>query len=110
MQKFLDKWELNIETIDLKKEIKLFIDEMTKGLEGKESTLPMLPTFIGGDFNLILNKKVIVIDAGGTNLRTCLVEFNANSKPQISSFSKSRMVGFDKEVNSSNSFQVLPIR
>lgn len=104
---FLNKWELNIESIDLDKEVKLFIDEMIKGLEGKESTLPMLPTFIEGDFNLILNKKVIVIDAGGTNLRTCLVEFESNSKPQISSFSKSRMVGFDKEVSSKQFFSEL---
>jgi hexokinase len=107
VKNFLDKWELNIEAIDLEKEIKLFIDEMIKGLEGKESTLPMLPTFIKGDFALILNKKVVVIDAGGTNLRTCLVEFKTDLEPKISSFSKSKMIGFDKEVSSEQFFSEL---
>lgn len=45
------------------------------------------------------NKSVIVIDAGGTNFRSCLVTFNETGVPVISDFNKTRMPGIEREVS-----------
>jgi len=45
------------------------------------------------------NESVIVIDAGGTNFRSCLVKFDEEGKVSISDFSKTRMPGVEKELS-----------
>ncbi len=45
------------------------------------------------------NESVIVIDAGGTNFRSCLVSFDKDGKIEISEFMKTKMPGSDKELS-----------
>ncbi|MBQ0166939.1 MAG: hexokinase [Treponema sp.] len=44
------------------------------------------------------NQKIIVIDAGGTNFRSCLVTFDAAGKAEISELEKTSMPGIGKEL------------
>ena len=50
---------------------------------------------------------MIVIDAGGTNFRTCLVTFDHNLNPVISDFRKSRMPGIEREVSAKEFFSII---
>lgn len=45
-----------------------------------------------------VNKNVIVIDAGGTNFRTCLVSFDEKGAFTISDFKKTKMPGIEREL------------
>jgi len=98
---FLKKYKMFFSDIDKVKYIGYFIDEMEKGLCGKDSSLKMLPTFI--DFSDIskinFNQSVIVLDAGGTNLRSALVKFSKNYKAEITNLSKYLMPGVKREVS-----------
>lgn len=48
---------------------------MEKGLKGEPSPFAMYPTYVSASGELPSGKKVIVMDAGGTNLRLALVHF-----------------------------------
>jgi len=50
------------------------------------------------------NENVIVIDAGGTNFRSCLVTFDSNGKPSISEMEKTSMPGVAKELSKKEFF------
>ena len=49
--------------------------EMEKGLNGRESSYPMIPTWLSAKADVPENEPVVVIDAGGTNFRCGLVTF-----------------------------------
>ena len=53
------------------------------------------------------NQSVIVIDAGGTNFRSCLVTFDADGVPTISDFKKSVMPGVAKELGKKEFFDAI---
>lgn len=78
--------------------IECFKAEMVKGLEGRDSSLAMLPTFISQEGDIEANRKVIVIDAGGTNLRLCTVHFDERRKGHLEDFRKFPMPGTHGEL------------
>ena len=49
---------------------------MKNGLEGKESSLLMLPTYIEAEGAVKPNEPVVAIDAGGTNFRAAKIYFD----------------------------------
>ena len=51
-----------------------FVSEMEKGLAGEQSSLMMVPAFIGVGGRVPAGRKVVVLDAGGTNFRGGVVE------------------------------------
>ena len=53
----------------MREEIRNFMNEMDAGLAGTASSLPMIPTFLGAGNMEPYAKPILVIDAGGTNLR-----------------------------------------
>lgn len=53
-----------------------FAREGASALAGRPSSLLMLPSYLKAEGPLLQNKPVIVIDAGGTNLRIALACFN----------------------------------
>ncbi|HOQ92430.1 MAG TPA: hexokinase [Treponemataceae bacterium] len=78
--------------------------DMKKGLNEGRSTegafvasQDMIPTFAMPPTERIVNKNVIVIDAGGTNFRACLVHFDAEGTYTISDFKKTAMPGIERE-------------
>ncbi|MHC6202162.1 hexokinase family protein [Breznakiellaceae bacterium SP9] len=78
----------------------LLID-MERGLRGQSSSLPMIPTYISPVESVPAGKKIIALDAGGTNLRAALVSFDDAGTAQSSSLQKVPMPGtqgrLDKE-------------
>ncbi|MBR0399120.1 MAG: hypothetical protein IJI10_12815 [Eubacterium sp.] len=59
----------------MREEIRNFMNEMDAGLAGTASSLPMIPTFLGAGNMEPYAKPILVIDAGGTNLRAASVCF-----------------------------------
>ena len=96
---FLTRYQMDCQRIDLDTVCNDFIAAMSDGLTGRESSLAMLPTYIRMDSKVPLNEKVIVIDAGGTNLRVALMWFDDNSKPVIESPAYYKMPGTDAPVS-----------
>jgi hexokinase len=87
-----------------------FREEMEAGLCGRPSSLRMIPTFIEADGAIPAGEPVIAMDAGGTNLRVALVEFDACGVPRISAFERHRMPGLDGEIPAERFFEILAER
>jgi len=60
-----------------------FIEHMNNGLQGKKSSLPMLPAYLTVDALPDEAQDVIVMDAGGTNLRVSLLRIKPGQKPEV---------------------------
>ena len=103
---FLKKYGLRAEDVDEKKVLSFFKDQMDKGLEGSESSLRMIPTYSEAQNEIPDGESVIVMDAGGTNFRTCLVTFN-EGKVDIQDFLKVGMPGSKEEVSGPEFFSIL---
>ena len=104
VQDFLTRHMISPSCFDIDKITKGIIDEMDRGLNGQKSSLPMIDSFCSDSFKLKSNTNVIVIDAGGTNLRTCLVHFDENLEPVIEDFRKTSMPGTNGEVSAKQFF------
>jgi hexokinase len=105
--RFLRHYGMHHEDIDIKKHVLFFLDDMKRGLEGKKSSLKMLPTFINVKEKLPVNKDVLVLDAGGTNFRSAILCFDDNSEPVITGFNKTFMPGSKGEIKKSDFFKVI---
>ena len=81
------------------------LDDMKKGLKGEKSDEDMIKTFCNPPKESAKDKSVIVIDAGGTNFRSCLVTFDSNGNPQISEMEKTRMPGVERELSKKEFFE-----
>lgn len=90
---FLGKNDFSIQTIEVDAILDHFQRDMTAGLRGEPASLAMIPAYIGIDHPVPVGKPVIVLDAGGTNLRTAVLTFDAAGKPTIGKFSKFAMPG-----------------
>ena len=53
--------------------ITTFLSEMEKGLKGEDSSLRMIPTYVGVNGKIPEGTKAAVLDAGGTNFRSAIV-------------------------------------
>ncbi len=84
-----------------------FLAEMKAGLAGASSSLSMIPSYMDVTKPVPANEPVAVIDAGGTHLRTGLVEFDETSGARFSNFTKRPMPGRDAEVEAAVFYQVL---
>jgi hexokinase len=104
---FLSKYGMYYENIDAQKQVDLFIQEMKNGLEGKESSLQMFPTFIEYCGTVPEEEPVIVLDAGGTNLRSALLTFDKEKKPLVKNFKITSMPGLNHEVTKDNFFETI---
>lgn len=104
---FLKKYEIDYEDIDMEKTCDIFVDEMKNGLEGKHSSLEMIPTYIETDKEVPINKPVIVMDAGGTNFRVAIVHFDEDRKAVIEKFKLYSMPGVEEQVSKEKFFEIM---
>jgi len=82
-----------------------FLSEMEKGLEAEStSSLKMIPTYTEVVSTIAKGESVIVLDAGGTNFRTCLVTFDEQGNAHIEDFKKVSMPGVKEEVSAQKFF------
>ena len=96
---FLQKYSMYYGDVDLQEHIDHFLEEMKRGLSGKQSSLKCYPTYIDFKKTLPKNKPVIVLDAGGTNLRSAIVHFDEKNTPVISKLKRCSMPGIKKELD-----------
>ncbi len=104
---FLRRNRMHPRDIDMRACTAAFLDEMTLGLQGKSSSLAMLPTFIETAGAVQAGRKVIALDAGGTNLRAAVVSFDGGGRPTIERLAKHRMPGAGEEIGRDEFFRVL---
>lgn len=81
--------------IDRQGMIASFLSEMEKGLKGEESSLPMIPAYVGVSGKIPAGMKAAVLDAGGTNFRSAIVSI----PPQIENKRNQPMPGTENEVS-----------
>jgi hexokinase len=92
------------EDIDMERFCDVFRAEMQAGLAGSDSSLAMIPTYIEVGKEIPRDRRVIVLDAGGTNFRVAAVHFSQSGEPVIENFVQKPMPGLDKEVGKEEFF------
>ncbi len=106
VERFLDTYGMNHRAIDMEACCRRFIEEMELGLDGAGS-LKMFPTYLEVDKRIPNDEKVIVIDAGGTNLRVALIHFEESGRPVIDGFRKAPMPGSQGMVGKDQFFAII---
>ncbi len=81
-----------------------FDRQMTAGLKGKVQSLAMIPAYVDVDRSVPTDTPIIVLDAGGTNLRVAVIQFDKSGKSSISNFKKYAMPGTTGETLEINDF------
>ncbi len=113
-REFLQRNGLDVGGVDRAELLKIFEEEMDAGLAGRPSSLLMIPSFISIDRPVKTGTPVVVLDAGGTNLRAAVVTLDGQGKAEIGEFSKSEMPGTKAEIGAEDFFEafaefVLPL-
>ena len=76
-----------------------FLKEMEAGLEGRESSLAMIPAYLSPYGEVEKDTPVTVLDAGGTNLRGAVIAIKSDGTFEIARKEREEMPGFSKEVD-----------
>lgn len=96
VQKFLSKHNQSSLNIDVEQLTQAFLQEMKNGLEGKPSSMPMIPTYLQNvDRSKIKPGKRLLIDAGGTNFRSAMGHFDEDGKVVLQHIRKTIMPASD---------------
>ena len=69
--------------------------DMQRGLNGEDSSYPMIPTYLKTTDSIPENRYAVVIDAGGTNFRCGLAHFE-NGRCIIEQVKKTKMPGIER--------------
>ena len=96
---FLRSYKMDPEQYNIDEGCIQFLEEMKNGLNGIESTLLMIPTYIDPEESIPLGESVIVLDAGGTNFRVATVRFDKPGVPTITKYKKFPMPGTGNDRN-----------
>lgn len=110
MENFIEQLGLSAERYAADSLMQSFYSEMDKGLAGEDSSLAMLHAYLSVGKDIAKNRKVIVIDAGGTNLRVCTALFDDEGSLKVDSFQKSGMIGLSGRVSKQEFFEQLADR
>ena len=87
--------------------IRDFCIAMERGLAGQSSSLPMLPTHLSPGGRLATGKKVVALDAGGTNLRTARISFDEGGCPIVEAERTTRMPGSNGPLSADDFFSAV---
>ena len=105
--RFLSDNRMHYSAVDMRRVVDTYLKEMTRGLSGERSSLPMIPTYIETAREVPRGERVIALDAGGTNFRAALVSFDAAGKPLIEGLVRHRIPGVDAELESDEFFRAM---
>jgi len=94
---FLSKHNF-VRHVDIDTVADAILDDMNCGLRGEKADQDMIRTWSNPPETAAAGKSVIVIDAGGTNFRSCLVTFDPQGRADISFMEKTKMPGVEKEL------------
>ena len=104
---FLASHKFDLDGIDPEKLLRAFRREMSAGLAGKDSSLAMIPAFVRADGKVPAGTPVVVLDAGGTNLRVTTVTFGEDGAPTVAPFRKTPMPGTRGKLSNAAFFDAL---
>jgi hexokinase len=104
---FLEKHSMRAADVNIQSLIDDFTSDMVNGLNGKKSSLRMIPTYIEADNQFSTNVPVVAIDAGGTNFRAAIIKFNSQGKLEITDLINAGMPGLDGEISKEEFFNVI---
>jgi len=77
------------------------------GSSSVDGSEPMIPTWTNPPSGTPAGRSVIVIDAGGTNFRSCLVTFDSKGVPAVSCLEKTSMPGIEREYSKKEFFDAI---
>ena len=106
VDEFLVKYGMHYKDLDMDKHMNGFAAHMQAGLANRDSSLLMIPTYISLKDNLPADEEVIVIDAGGTNLRIGSIRIK-NGNLTITNFTKHPMPGAKTAITKDEFFNTL---
>ena len=92
-ERFLRDHDMYYEQMPFEELVGRYRDEMDAGLSGKPSSLYMLPSYIRADAEPVRGESVLVLDAGGTNLRAGRVHFDSRGQSVVETLKKRHMPG-----------------
>ncbi len=98
VEEFLKKYGMHYGAVDIGQGCRDFLRDMERGLDGAESSLRMISTYINPEGDISVNEPVAVMDAGGTNFRVAVVSFDGDKKPIIEYFRSYPMPGSTGEI------------
>lgn len=104
---FLRAQALDAELIDIGAEAELFLANLRRGLAQDGVAMHMFPSYIEVGKALPQNERVIVMDAGGTNLRVAALSFNGAREPIVEHFSLYPMPGVKAALGKTAFFDAL---
>lgn len=105
-QTFLSAHLLSKDGFSFRQETLRFLDEMRRGLQGEDSSLLMLPTFLSASPKSRLSGTSAVLDAGGTNLRSGTVTFEDGRATEVL-FQKRPLPGTGKVLSAEEFFSAV---
>ena len=110
---FLEKYHMDASRIDIDSTLERFNAAIEKGLSLNAPvsicSIPMIATYLNPDINVKINEKVIVIDAGGTNLRVGLAYFDGKNWT-LEDVRQDKMPGISREYTSEEFFDYIAVR
>ena len=104
---FLRANRMHPSQVDMRACTDSFLAEMDRGLRGEPSSLAMIPTYIETSTAVPAGRKVIALDAGGTNLRAAVVSFDKEGQALVERMTKHRMPGTENEMGRDEFFRAL---
>ena len=107
IDKLLRKHGLHESCFDFGEHVARFTKEMDLGLSGLPSSLFMLPTYLDICKGENMSGEVLAIDAGGTNLRVGLVEFQEDKPPEIKYYNKQPVPGAGTPIDKDDFFDTI---
>lgn len=104
---FLERHKMTASNFSVEALLKDFKSEMETGLTVKKSSLAMIVSYIQCNESVPINTPVIVLDAGGTNLRVCTVCFDESGNANIDHFTKHQMPGRAQELSKEDFYNTI---
>lgn len=105
VRKFLEKHQMYYEQMPMAQLRQAYRQDMEAALRGEKSSVMMLPSFLRSDAEPARGEQVLMIDAGGTNLRAGLGHFEPDGSVQVDALKKRRMPGTDEPVEAEEMFR-----
>lgn len=106
VKEFLEKHHFLLKDDDFERHVDTFVKQMEEGLANNQASLKMIPSYIEDNDNAIEPGNVIVIDAGGTNLRIALVSVNKD-KFAVTYYKQYAMPGTNGKIQKQEFFETL---
>lgn len=104
---FLRKHHMHPDDIDATEFCRSFTGEMAAGLAGRPSSMGMFPAYLSCESEPMKETGVLVVDAGGTNLRCARMHFAADGSIVTDAIRKSHMPGTRGEVDAAELFDAI---